>query len=271
MNMSSIRLNGSASWLHAAPAVLRLRIPLAPEEGTSAPPAGADGAPGAGVPSPASGDAAAQAVADRLFGTPQEQAAAGGAGGEQDKPADKAAEGDAGKDKPAEGEAEKKEGEAEGEKKDDPASFSVEKITLPEGVEIDKAALDAAAPVIKELGLGQEQGQKLVDAYVEIRKQEAANYAATVAGWIDTAKKDPELGGPKWDGTVHAARTAVEKFGTPELKEYLEMTGAGNHPEVIRAFARAGAAISEDQPVVAAPAGSQKAGEDVATLLYGKG
>ena len=42
-------------------------------------------------------------------------------------------------------------------------------------------------------------------------------------------------------------------FGTPELRDVLNMTGLGNHPEIIRAFYRAGKAISEDAFVSGSP------------------
>lgn len=278
---ATIRLNGSASWLHAGtPGLLRMSIPLA-AEGSSGPPA-AEGAAGAGsgVPSPAATPAAAvplspeaEDLSSRLFG--------GGGNKPADKPAegaaekDKPAEGDTppageqkAEDKPAEGEGEKKEGE---EGKDGPAPFSADAIKLPDGVAIDQGALEAASPVIAELGLNQEQGQKLVDAYVKIREKEAANYAETVAAWETAAKADKEIGGTRWDASLHAARSVLDKFGTPELREYLEMTGAGNHPEVIRAFARIGAKIGEDDPVVSRPPASTKPGDDVIELLYGKG
>jgi len=38
----------------------------------------------------------------------------------------------------------------------------------------------------------------------------------------------------------------MDKFGTPELTKLLNASGMGNHPEIIRAFYRAGKAISED-------------------------
>jgi len=53
------------------------------------------------------------------------------------------------------------------------------------------------------------------------------------------------------------ARKALETFGTPELRDVLNMTGMGNHPEVIRAFYKAGKAISEDRFVQGNPRGAE--------------
>ena len=60
-----------------------------------------------------------------------------------------------------------------------------------------------------------------------------------MAHWANAAHSDPELGGR----ALAAARQAVERFGGARLKQALEETGLGNHPEVIRAFYRIGRAM----------------------------
>jgi hypothetical protein len=41
----------------------------------------------------------------------------------------------------------------------------------------------------------------------------------------------------------------MQQFGTPELKAALEQTGMGNHPELVRLFAKVGKAMGEDSLV----------------------
>jgi hypothetical protein len=55
------------------------------------------------------------------------------------------------------------------------------------------------------------------------------------------------IGGDKLAENLGIARKALDQFGTPELKDVLNMTGFGNHPAVIRAFYKIGKAISEDK------------------------
>ncbi|MEI6907818.1 peptidase, partial [Klebsiella pneumoniae] len=55
-------------------------------------------------------------------------------------------------------------------------------------------------------------------------------------------------------------------FGTPELKEYLNGTGLGNHPELVKAFIKVGKAMSEDGMVTGKEGGQRSAAE----VLYGK-
>jgi len=144
-------------------------------------------------------------------------------------------------------------------------------LTMPEGVEVDQPLLDALGPKFKELGLSTKQAQGLAEAYAAQKKAEfdarSSEYAATVSGWIDQAKTDDEIGGGKWDRTASEASKVIDRFGTPALKAYLNETGGGNHPEIIRLAARVGAAISEDDPARGENRGT-KTEADPAKRLY---
>lgn len=147
---------------------------------------------------------------------------------------------------------------------------------MPEGVELDAKLADALMPEFKDLGLTQAQAQKLVDRYAEARKAEAEAYVATPEGaasaaayqyfkengtpetWVEAAKKDPDIGGVKWDASVADAQRAIRAFGGEDLRQFLNATGAGNHPALIRAFAKAGANISEDVPANGGGGGNGK-------------
>lgn len=144
-------------------------------------------------------------------------------------------------------------------------------LKMPDGVELDAELATALGPEFKELGLTNAQAQKLVDKYVAIQQQRAAaqseGFAQIVEGWADTAKKDPEIGGDKWDASVQAAQRAVNRLGTPALKEYLNASGGGNHPELIRFMAKAGAMIQEDNPASGGAGGAGKPAEAAYTLF----
>lgn len=143
--------------------------------------------------------------------------------------------------------------------------------TLPEGVTLDTALLDKALPVFKDLGLTQEQAQKLVglqaDRVTEMMQQQQQAYADQLKGWEDAVKIDKEIGGEAFDENLGLAKTALEKVGTPELKAFLEGTGAGSHPEVIRAFVRIGRLLKEDSPGSGTPPNTKK---DIVDRWYSK-
>lgn len=142
-------------------------------------------------------------------------------------------------------------------------------LTMPEGVELDAALLEKATPLFKELKLSGEQAQKLSDLYAdklaEGRKAQLDAWNGLLDGWRSAAKSDPEIGGTKFAENVGAAKTALDRFGTPELKKALDEYGMGNHPELIRFCCRVGKALGEDRLVDGKPGGGSV---DPAKVLY---
>lgn len=136
-------------------------------------------------------------------------------------------------------------------------------VKAPEGREFDQEAFDAVAPELKELGLTNDSAQKLVDAYagkvlpiIEARYQKQAEEASQLATaqlkteWLEEAKKDPEVGGAKWDETVHLAATVFDKVGleaSNPFRKILEDSGLGNHPDALRFMRRLGTMLGEDK------------------------
>lgn len=138
-----------------------------------------------------------------------------------------------------------------------------------EGVELDTAALEQFEPIARELNLTNEQAQKLVDAYPKIlagvQQRQAEAWQKQTEGWAETVKADKEIGGDKLTANLSAAQRALDQFGTPELKEYLNATGLGNHPDLVKTFVKIGKAMSEDGMVDGSNQGQRSAAE----VLYG--
>ncbi|WP_260750047.1 peptidase [Escherichia coli] len=139
-----------------------------------------------------------------------------------------------------------------------------------EGVELDTEALKDFEPVARELNLTNEQAQKLVDAYPKIlagvQHRQAEAWQKTTEQWAADVKADKEIGGDKLISNLSAAQRALDQFGTPELKEYLNTTGLGNHPDLVKTFVKIGKAMSEDGMVTGGNEGQRSAAE----VLYGK-
>ncbi len=66
--------------------------------------------------------------------------------------------------------------------------------------------------------------------------------------WAHATKADPEIGGRNLAQSLQDARYGLDRFGDPELYDYLDDSGLGNHPEVIRMFKRAGAYARKERP-----------------------
>lgn len=135
-------------------------------------------------------------------------------------------------------------------------------LTVPEGMELDAELVSAVSPILAGKGFTRAEAQELSDAvnkvYGERAAKDAEDWQNTVSGWADTAKKDKEIGGDKWDGTVLAAQKAVTKLGNDGLREYLNASGGGNHPELIRFFAKVGGMISDDNTPTGGSGGAGK-------------
>lgn len=141
--------------------------------------------------------------------------------------------------------------------------------TVPEGVTVLDGAKEAYAEVAKELGLTQEQAQKAFDK-LSSKGLEAqrAQLETMTKQWADQSTADPEFGGEKLQESLAVSRKALDSFGTPELRNLLNESGLGNHPELIRFMYRAGKAISEDK-FIAGRSGQAQA-KDPAEVLFGK-
>lgn len=138
-------------------------------------------------------------------------------------------------------------------------------LKMPEGVELDKDAADEFTSIAKELKLDQASAQKLADVGAKMAQRRVEQHAKLVESWVEQVKTDKDIGGDKLEENLGVARKALEAFGTPELRDVLNASGLGNHPEVIRAFVKAGRAISEDKFVKGAPKGTET---DPAKILF---
>jgi hypothetical protein len=130
-------------------------------------------------------------------------------------------------------------------------------------VEIDTELLGEATPVLKELGLTNEQANKLAPFIVKAQERafakQADDFAAVKADWAKEAAADPEIGGKHWKATQANAARALDHFVGPmtvkgedgkdvpnPTRKLLDESGLGNHKDLIRAFAKVGEAMGED-------------------------
>lgn len=137
-------------------------------------------------------------------------------------------------------------------------------LTLPEGVTLDTELLAEATPVLKELGLTNDQASKLTPLvpkiYERVAKQQIDAFAELRKGWAKETVQDKEIGGKNWPETEAFVAKALDTFGSPsEMKEVdgkmvetnefrilLNETGLGDHPAMVRMFRAIGQKVGED-------------------------
>ena len=132
---------------------------------------------------------------------------------------------------------------------------------LPKGMDADFETLDRFKSLARDLELGQDQAQRLVDFYSRQIQTMQSQWSNQTNGrstdWKKQSRVDKELAaGGNFERNLGVARKAVERFGGRKLADALSETGAGNHPEILRCFYRIGKALSEDGFV--APTGKRR-------------
>lgn len=152
----------------------------------------------------------------------------------------------------------KVEGEAKADAKADGAPETYADFKAPEGITLSKDMIAEAAPIFKELGLNQDQAQKLIDfaAKNQIGTAEAnkAAYETMREGWRNDVLKDTTLatGNDLKPEVRQAIGRAVDALGAelgPQFRQVLDMTGVGDHPVMVKAMYEMSKFITEGRPV----------------------
>lgn len=140
--------------------------------------------------------------------------------------------------------------ESEGQPKsteEDKPEGAPEKYEFNGADEMDPEVLGQFSEVAKELNLSQDAAQKILDKMGPALAERQSQQLQTLrTEWADAAKVDKEFGGDKLDENLAVAKRALDAFGSDELRNLLNESGLGNHPEVIRLLYRAGKATGED-------------------------
>lgn len=145
-------------------------------------------------------------------------------------------------------------GDQGGEQKagEQPAIPETYEFKVPEGIELDTAFATKAGEVFKELGLSQEKADALTALYADRlaaeAKESAVRFAQMKEAWVAEIKADKEIGGKNYDQSVATALKTVEKFGTPAFVKFLDESGMGSHPDMIRFCRNVGLHLVEDRP-----------------------
>jgi hypothetical protein len=120
--------------------------------------------------------------------------------------------------------------------------------SLPQGMVYDEGFEKAALPIAHKLGLTPHQVNGLMEFYAthqgEAFKTMTVEATQALANAQALLKKE---WGTTYDSQTQRAQIAAKHFGGDALITYLNATGMGNAPEVIRAFAKIGAMMTEDQ------------------------
>lgn len=141
--------------------------------------------------------------------------------------------------------------------------------TLPDGLSIDKPLMEKFSTTAKDLGLSQESAQKLVDLQAQTVKAEIDARLQSLEKQSETWSAEAKAHfGATWEKDFGIASKAIERFGTPALRQLLVDAGLANHPEIVKFCHAAGSKVSEDQPLDGRRAGGET--KSTAELMFDK-
>lgn len=168
------------------------------------------------------------------------------------------------------------ESEAEGEgAKDSEADKaelkSADDLKVPDNAQLNAETVKEVYEQAKELGLNKSQAQAFLesrvvtDQLVEERAQLAVEHMKKQ--WLEDFKNDPEIGGDKALETAEHSKRFIDAYASDALKKVLDESPLGNHPEMLRAFAKAGKAmIANDSFISGKPVSTGK--KSTADIFY---
>lgn len=144
--------------------------------------------------------------------------------------------------------------------------LSADDLTIPEGFEADDEIRDKFLDVVNDQEMSaKDRANALIELQAETIRQASERISEAWTqqreAWVEEVKADPEIGGDKFEPTMGKISKLLNEFGDPNLREQVfDITGAGDHPLMIKFLAKVADALSEGTPV------SGDAGGDKLTL-----
>lgn len=140
---------------------------------------------------------------------------------------------------------------------------------VPEGQKLDEAAVKEATEVFRDLGLTNEQAQKLIDLDFKRQAASAKAFKEQTETWVKEVKDDPDVGRDKFNATISKVQAVVKKFGDGDLVDMLDHYGIGNHLSVIKFISRIASALGEDTREEHEVGGGKAEEKTAEEVLYG--
>lgn len=132
-----------------------------------------------------------------------------------------------------------------------PDKYQVPTEGMPEGVQLPEERIKGFFEVAHAHNVPAQAAAAIVRWYAEstAADQQAMSQSTEdfKAKSIQQLKDDPNFGGEAFDQNVRLAQNALGEFFGDEFKQYLEDTGLGNHPDMVRGMARVGRALASDE------------------------
>lgn len=135
--------------------------------------------------------------------------------------------------------------------------LTLDKLALPEGLSLmdgDKPLPEATEllELLNGAKVPAEAATKLLALHDKFLQKAADDYLAvwekTQAEWRKGVETMPEFGGAALPETLTQIAKVVDRYGDAEVREAFAVTGAGNHPAIVRFIAKIARDMNEAPP-----------------------
>ena len=129
----------------------------------------------------------------------------------------------------------------------------------------ENGELDGFREFAHDTGLTQDQANNILKLYGDIQEEEQESHQNGLEELrTNTTMELQKEWGKNYDGKMDYAKRAFAQFASPELSQLMDESGMGNHPEMLRVFAKVGELMGEDSLVVGTGLGSSQLSPDQA-------
>lgn len=128
-----------------------------------------------------------------------------------------------------------------------------EAYAAPEGLELDASTFESFGTIAKEAGLTQAQ----VNAIAKFDVERMAKLPDMLREHADAQMQEglkqmaSELGKEKYDTSLRLANNTLKQFADESIGKWLQDSGMGNSPQLVKLLAKIGERLAEDSPTTA--------------------
>jgi hypothetical protein len=146
-------------------------------------------------------------------------------------------------------------------------------LKLADGLEVADALLGKFKETAANAKLDEPTAQAVLDLLPDVLKGQMeaiqASFQATQTEWTNTVNAMPEFTGANREVSLTKIGRVLDEFGTPEVRQLFDQTGAGNNPHLVQMFLKLADAVGEGNPTPQGrPNGSGAGRKSAAEILY---
>lgn len=136
-------------------------------------------------------------------------------------------------------------------------------LKLPEGFEADAPIQEKFIGILNDDKLSPaDRANALVNLQAEAAKamSERANqqWEDFNTAMVNETKADPTVGGAALEANLAAISTLINTHGSPELRQVMDTSGAGNNVHVVKFLTKIAGLLGEGKPAAGLPTGGEK-------------